>query len=390
MKPTIKTYINHTAILLTVLSLFSCGGGKPDQAETKTETKPKVENSTRVTLTDAQRTTAGIDTGHADNRPVATTLKVTGAIDVPPQNMVSISFPMGGYLKSSKLLPGMHVSRGETIAMMEDQQFIQLQQDYLTAKAKLVYAQKDFERQRDLNASKASSDKLFQQAQADYSSQKIMVSSFAEKLRLIGMNPASVTDGSITRSAAVRSPIDGYVSKVNVNIGKYVNPSDVLFEIVDPRDIHLALDVFEKDVNLLHQGQKVIAYTNSNPDKKYECTIVLIGKDLTDQRKTEVHCHFEQYDKNLLPGTFMNAEIEVTANNALTLPEDAIVNFESKSYAFKVKGKNTYEIVEIKPGVAREGYVELLANSSELRNQTFVTKGAYSLLMKMKNTGEDE
>ncbi|MES2063109.1 MAG: efflux RND transporter periplasmic adaptor subunit [Bacteroidota bacterium] len=390
MKPTIKIYINHTAVLLIVLSLFSCGGGKPDQAETKTETKPKAENSTTVTLTDAQRTTAGIDTGHAANRPVATTLKVTGAIDVPPQNMVSISFPMGGYLKSSKLLPGMHVSRGETIAMMEDQQFIQLQQDYLTAKAKLVYAQKDFERQRDLNASKASSDKLFQQAQADYSSQKILVSSLAEKLRLIGMNPASVTDGSITRSAAVRSPIDGYVSKVNVNIGKYVNPSDVLFEIVDPRDIHLALDVFEKDVNLLHQGQKVIAYTNSNPDKKYECTIVLIGKDLTDQRKTEVHCHFEQYDKNLLPGTFMNAEIEVTANNALTLPEDAIVNFESKSYAFKVTGKNTYEIMEIKPGVAREGYVELLANSSELRNQTFVTKGAYSLLMKMKNTGEDE
>jgi cobalt-zinc-cadmium efflux system membrane fusion protein len=320
---------------------------------------------------------------------VASTLKVTGAIDVPPQNMVSISFPMGGYLKSSKLLPGMHVRKGETIAMMEDQQFIQLQQDYLTAKAKLLYAQKDFERQRDLNASKASSDKLFQQAQADYSSQKILVSSLAEKLRLIGMNPSSVTDGRITRSAAVRSPIDGYVSKVNVNIGKYVNPSDVLFEIVDPRDIHLALDIFEKDVSLLHQGQKVIAYTNSNPNKKYECSIVLIGKDLTDQRKTEVHCHFEQYDKSLLPGTFMNAEIEVSGNKALTLPEDSIVNYESKSYAFKVTGKNTYEMVEIKPGITREGFVELTAGGSEFVKQTFVTQGAYSLLMKMKNTGDE-
>jgi membrane fusion protein, heavy metal efflux system len=384
----IKFYIQKAALLSVALALFSCGG-QTEKTETTTEEKPKTENSTIVTLTDAQVKTAGIDTGHAGNRPVATTLKVTGAIDVPPQNMVSISFPMGGYLKSSKLLPGMHVSRGETIAIMEDQQFIQLQQDYLTAKAKLTYAQKDFERQRDLNASKASSDKLFQQAQADYDSQKIMVSSLAEKLRLIGMNPAKVTDGSITRSASVRSPIDGYVSKVNVNIGKYVNPSDVLFEIVDPRDIHLALDVFEKDVNLLHEGQKVIAYTNSNPDKKYECTIVLIGKDLTDQRKTEVHCHFEQYDKNLLPGTFMNAGIEVTNNTALTLPEDAIVNFESKSYAFTVKGKNSYEIIEVKPGVAKDGYVELMADSSELRKQTFVTKGAYSLLMKMKNTEED-
>lgn len=86
----------------------------------------------------------------------------------------------------------------------------------------------------------------------------------------------------------------------------------------------------------------------------------------------------------------MNAEIEINANRPLTLPEDAIVNYENKSYAFKVKGKNAYEIVEIKPGIAKDGYVELLANSSELRNQTFVIKGAYSLLMKMKNTGEDE
>ncbi|MFA6086326.1 efflux RND transporter periplasmic adaptor subunit [Mucilaginibacter sp.] len=389
MKFTIKTYIQTTTVILIAVTFFSCGN-QPDKTETQTAETPAKPNSTTVTLTDAQLKTAGIDTGHAANRPVATTLKVTGAIDVPPQNMVSISFPMGGYLKSSQLLPGMHVSRGETIALMEDQQFIQLQQDYLTAKTKLNYAQKDFERQRDLNQSKANSDKVFQQAQSDYESQKILVRALAEKLRLIGLNPAKVTDGNITRSAAVRSPIDGYVSKVNVNIGKYVNPSDVLFEIVDPRDIHLALDVFEKDVPLLHSGQKVIAYTNSSPDKKYICEIVLIGKDLTDQRKTEVHCHFEQYDKNLLPGTFMNAEIEVTANNALTLPEEAIVNYENKSYAFKVKGKNSFEMMEVKTGITKAGFVELTATGAELRSQTFVTKGAYSLLMKMKNTGEDE
>jgi cobalt-zinc-cadmium efflux system membrane fusion protein len=60
---------------------------------------------------------------------------VNGKIDVPPQNMVSISVPLGGYLKSTKLLEGMHISKGEVIAIMEDQQYIQLQQDYLTAKA---------------------------------------------------------------------------------------------------------------------------------------------------------------------------------------------------------------------------------------------------------------
>jgi cobalt-zinc-cadmium efflux system membrane fusion protein len=296
---------------------------------------------------------------------------------------------MGGYLKSSHLLPGMHVNKGQTIALMEDQQFIQLQQDYLTAKARLQFAQKDYERQRDLNASKASSDKLFQQAQADYQSQKILVSSLAEKLRLIGMNPASLSDNNITRAAAVRSPIDGYVSRVNVNVGKYVNPTDVLFEVVDPNDIHLALDVFEKDVPLLRPGQTVTAYTNSKPDKKYLCKIVLIGKDLSDERKTVVHCHFEQYDKSLLPGTFMNAEIEITSNKGLTLPEDAIVSYENKTYAFVVTGKNAYRLTEIQPGISRDGRVALAANNAELAKQTFVTKGAYSLLMTLKNSADE-
>ncbi|RZA02515.1 MAG: efflux RND transporter periplasmic adaptor subunit [Sphingobacteriaceae bacterium] len=388
MKTTLKIYLQKYAIVLCTVLLYSCG-----TSTNKTETQPAdtatVEDAATITLTPEQAKNAVIDTGSALTRGLATTLRVTGAIDVPPQNMVSISFPMGGYLKSTKLLPGMHISKGEVVAVMEDQQFIQLQQDYLTAKAKLIYTQKDFERQRDLNQSKANSDKVFQQAQSEYESQKILVGSLAEKLRLIGMNPAKVTDGTITRSAAVRSPIDGYVTKVNVNIGKYVNPSDVLFEIVDPRDIHLALDVFEKDVTLLHEGQKVIAYSNGRPDKKYICEIVLIGRDLSDQRKTVVHCHFEQYDKNLLPGTFMNAEIEVKKGNSLTLPEDAIVNYENKTFAFIAKGKNTYEITEVKTGVTQDGYTEVSAYGKNISKQTFVTKGAYTLLMAMKNTAEE-
>jgi cobalt-zinc-cadmium efflux system membrane fusion protein len=388
MKSTLKTHLQKYIVVLFAIAFYSCGS-QADKTETTAAETGVTEDNTTVTLTAAQAKNAVIDTGHALNRGLSTTLKVTGAIDVPPQNMVSISFPMGGYLKSTKLLPGMHISKGEVVAMMEDQQFIQLQQDYLTAKAKLIYTQKDYERQRDLNQSKANSDKIFQQAQSEYEGQKILVSSLAEKLRLIGMNPARVTDGTITRSAAVRSPIDGYVTKVNVNIGKYVNPSDVLFEIVDPRDIHLALDVFEKDVTLLHEGQKVIAYTNGRPDKKYICEIVLIGRDLSDQRKTVVHCHFEQYDKNLLPGTFMNAEIEVKKGNTLTLPEEAIVNYENKTFAFVVKGPNQYEITEVKTGVAQGGYIEVSATGKDLSSQTFVTKGAYTLLMKMKNTAEE-
>jgi cobalt-zinc-cadmium efflux system membrane fusion protein len=383
------SYIHKALMMLIAFTFLSCSD-YPNKQDTSQAEKPAQKGSMMVSLTNAQLKNAGIDTGHVQIRKILSTLKVNGIIDVPPQNRVSISFPMGGYLKSSQLLPGMHVRKGEPIALMEDQQFIQLQQDYLLSKAKLTYTEKEFLRQRDLNQSKASSDKVFQQAQADYESQKITVKSLSEKLRLIGMNPAKLDDGNISRDVAVYSPINGYVTKVNVNIGKYVNPTDVLFEIVDPSDIHLALDVFEKDINLLYPGQKVLAYTNSDPDKKYNCKVILIGKDLSDQRKIEVHCHFLQNDPALIPGTFMNAEIEVKSTNALTLPDEAIVQYENKNYAFRVKSKGSFEMLEVKTGSSKDGFTELVSSNKDLQNQIFVTKGAYSLLMKMKNTGEDE
>jgi cobalt-zinc-cadmium efflux system membrane fusion protein len=114
---------------------------------------------------------------------------------------------------------------------------------------------------------------------------------------------------------------------VNVNIGKYISPTEVLFELIDPSDIYLALKVFEKDLDKLYIGQKLIAYTNNEPDKKHRATIMLIGKDLSPDRNADVHCHFAIFDKTLVPGTYMNAEIQVKNSQALALPSEAIVSF---------------------------------------------------------------
>jgi cobalt-zinc-cadmium efflux system membrane fusion protein len=62
---------------------------------------PAIENTT--TLTDAQIKNAGIETGKIEQKQISSLLKLNGKIDVPPQNLVSISVPMGGYLKYTKL-----------------------------------------------------------------------------------------------------------------------------------------------------------------------------------------------------------------------------------------------------------------------------------------------
>lgn len=372
---------NTLITIIAFLFLASCGNKK---SEEETIEKTTVENIT--TLTDAQIKNAGIQTGKIEQKEISATLKLNGKIDVPPQNLVSISVPMGGYLKSTKLLEGMFVNKGQVLCIVEDQQYIQLQEDYLLAKAKIGYAKAEFERQRELNQSKASSDKVYQQAQAEYNSLSVMVQSYGEKLKFAGINPNNVSAKTISKSINVYSPISGYISKVNVNTGKYVNPSDILFEIVNPTDIHLALTIFEKDINKLAIGQSLVAYTNTDPDKKYPCKIILIGKDFSENRSTEMHCHFTKYDKTLLPGMYMNAEVELKSQHSNVLPSDAIVNFENKNYVFVTRQNKQFEMKEVSIGNSENGFTEIL--SEDLKEFRIVTKGAYSILMKIKNVEE--
>ena len=371
-------------IIALILTLNSCESKKATaEATDSTSVESSIAN-----LSEKQVQNIGITTGTLEQKSFSTILKVSGRVDVPPQNLISVSVPLGGYLKNSHLIPGMFVRKGESIAIIEDQQYIQLQQDFLTTQSKIGFLENEYQRQKELNQSKASSDKVFQQAEMDLKLQRIVVKSLAEKLKLAGINPEKLNENSISKSINIYSPINGYVSKVNVNIGKYISPTDVMFELVNTSDIHLALKIFEKDLDKLSIGQKVIAYTNTHPDKKYPCEILLIGKSLNEERNTEVHCHFEVYDKALIPGTYMNAEIAVTNVKSYVLPEDAIVRFENKQYVFVKKSATQFEMIEVQIGNTEKGFTEVI-KTENLNNQTFVLHGAYSLLMSLKNKSEE-
>lgn len=375
-------------LYLVCAAVLAAGCGR--KAEEKAAVvQEQAADSAIVKLSAQQMSTAGVAVGTAEESTVSGSIRLQGSIDVPPQSTVSVSFPLGGYLKSTSLLPGMHVNRGEVLGVLEDMQFIQLQQDYLSAKERLVVAQNEYQRYQELNASKAASDKVFQQSRAEMQSQRINLQALAQKLELIGINPRRLTALNISKSINILSPIDGFVSKVNVNIGKYTSPTDVLFELVNPKDIHLALNVYEKDVNSLSIGQRVVAYKNEAPDKKYEAEIILISKNLDQDRMATVHCHFEQFDSSLLPGMFMNAEVAVNDKKALTVDEEAIVRWENKFYVFVQLGKDSFRMTRINPGNHAGGKEQFEAEGITTQTR-LITKNAYVLLMKMKNSGEAE
>lgn len=375
-----RTYI---ATVLGMLFIVSC---KSDKKQPQNDIEAnKQENS--IVLTNEQVKNAGLVVGNPQEKNVKGILNLQGTVTVPPKSVVSISIPLGGYIKKTDLIAGMHVKKGQLLAVVEDMQYIQLQQDYLTAKEKFQLSQSEFNRQKELNAKKASSDKLYEQTATEMQTQRINMASLAQKLALLGIAPKTLTSSNISKTIAILSPINGLVSKVNVNVGKYISPTDMLFELMETSDVVLVMNAFEKDVHLLSVGQTVTAFTNSNPSKKYIAKIAYINQSLNGDRAAEVVCKINQYDASLLPGLFINAEAEFENEEALTVPEDAVVRWQGKFFVFTHTGNNNYKMINVVPGTINEGYRQI---KSDLINSSskIVTKNAYTLLMTFMNSGE--
>jgi len=350
----------------------------------------KKSNDSLVTLTAAQRNQAALQIGKPIEAEIQEVIKVNGLVDVPPQSMVSVSFPLGGYLKKSHLLPGISVKKGEVIAEMEDKSYVELQQEYLVDKAKLEYLAIDLQRQKELSDQEATSKKSYQQVQSEFKSVQIMVKSFEEKLRIIGIDPQKLTVNNISHTVAVRSPITGFVTKVNVNIGKYVNPADVLFELVNPNDIHAALTVFEKDLSRIQKGMKAFVTLANQPNKKYEVEVILVTKNVDEARAGLVHCHFEQPNHELLPGMFLSGEFMENTSKQIAIPEEALVRYSGKDYVFTVKTDSSFELTPVEAGVKQNGLVGVRSAGKDWLAKKIVTKNAFMLLGMLKNKGEDE
>ncbi|WP_033402451.1 efflux RND transporter periplasmic adaptor subunit [Dyadobacter beijingensis] len=382
---------NIAFALLLAFAAAACKPGADKEAGEAAEA-PATEETSQVDLTQAQYETAGIETAGFSVRKLSGTVAANGVIDIPPQNLVSISAPLGGFVRKSELLQGMKVQKGEVLAVVENPDFIPMQQDYLETQGKLEYAGQEYQRQSELSKENVNAQKALQQASSELKVLLARLAGLKERIRTAGIDMAGLEKGHIASTASIRSPIAGSVTVVNVNLGKYVNPTDVMFEIVDTDHLHVELAVFEQDIPKVKLGQLVRFRVSNNPAQEDLAKVYLINQKINDDRTVRVHCHLESEDHSLLPQNFVKAVIETGANPVNALPDEAVVDFEGKSYVFvkDPKKERGFDMVEVSRGISENGFTEVKMPATAKENSTFVVKGAYALLSKLKNADEEE
>lgn len=373
-------------ILLTTIILSSCGTN-PKSTTTKEDSVDVASNI--VQLTKEQASLAQLELASIEQGKMKGMTHLNGVIDVQPTGIASVSIPMGGYIQDINLIPGTFVKKGQVLATVKDPAYVQLQENYLATKAKLSYLQQDLDRQKALLTQEAVSKKSFQQIQADYNTNAIQLKALSEQLKLINIQPESLTTEKMSSLVQLVAPIAGYISKVNINRGKYVTPSDILLEIINPNDIHAAITIYEKDIANFKVGMKGTVTLTQDPAKKYPVSVLAVAHNINEDKTALLHCHFDKIPANVLPGMFLTADMVVETKDAVLIPIVSVQRFQGKDYIFIQSAENVFEVKEIQVIQSNATFVTVSnTDANTWIGKQIVVKNAFSLLGKLMNKSE--
>ena len=325
---------------------------------------------------------------------LSTTVKTNGQLELPPQNKASLSAVISGRVKEVKVIEGQKVRKGQVLAVMENPEAIDLQQEYVALKNQVEYVELDYKRKKELYQDSIGSAKEYQKVKSEYFSLKAEFDGVRAKLKLLNYSTSQLDNGKISSTFNVISPIEGHVRLVEINIGKFVQPQEEMFEIVDNDHIHMDLMVYEKDIDKIKDGQKVVFSISTHPEHVFYGKVFSVGKAFeSDLKAVRVHAEITSKPTGLLPGMYVDARIVIDSNEVQSVPVGAVIDVEGLSYIFVVNDAESDEVhmafskIEINKGAMDMGFVEVVPAQPIPDNPKVVINGVYYILAEM-NKGE--
>ena len=383
-----------TIILLSII-MTSCSNSDKKKAVNTNfeELKDDHNESEEAILTQKQFEALKMQIDTIALRNMSSYVEANGSLEVPPQNEAAITSVVGANVVSINVIEGDKVNKGQVVAYLSHPNIIKMQTDYLNAYSNSNYLMKIYERQQKLYNAGVGSGANFQKAEAEYEASKANVNGSEAQLRLLNINAASVRNGKIAQSISLRSPIEGFVQKVEVKTGQYVEPQTELFEIVNTHHVHADLMVFEKDVYKVKKGQKVIFKVQSIRDEELTAEIYSVSKTFEDNPKAvHVHAEIENKKGNLIPGMYIKGKIQFENSKTKALPESAIIKEGDRFYVFSAERENedwSFKPIEVLLGTKDGNWVSVQFPDELEKNTRFAYNNAYYLIAEMKK-GEAE
>ena len=393
MKKEIKTIL-----MMSVISamLLSCDSGESGHQHNEVDQEESHEMEV-VHFSAQQFESLDMKVDSLPIRNMSSYVEANGQLEVPPQNEAAVTAIIGANITTIRVIEGEKVAKGKILAYLSHPNLIKLQTDYVNNWSQLRFLEKEYERQKRLYEENVGSGKEFQKTQADYQSMMALVRGFEAQLKLMSINLDRVQSSDIYDQVPVITPIDGYIRKVLVKTGQYVEPQTEMFDIVNNDHVHADLMVFEKDMHKVKEGQSVKFSIASLPDRELSATIYSVGKAFEpDPKAIHLHAEIENKQGLLIPGMYVRGRILVDDKDCYALPESGVVREGDKNFIFIADIEENHDEnewhfkpIEVVVGEQDDGWVEVKPLQPIESKLQVAWNNAYYLLAEMKK-GETE
>lgn len=235
-----------------------------------------------------------------------------------------------------------------------------------------------------MSVNNATSKRNEQQAQANFDRLTALIRSYKEQLTMIGINSNGLSAQNIRKSVTISSPMNGVVTALNVAKGAFFDSNQQLIELLDLKKTETHVQVFQSDLQSISINDKTVATLS---DVELKGRVVRIVPSLDQNNAATVVVEWDD-PANLYVGVGFKLAIEQKEIELMTLPSEAVLNWNRKNYVFVQSEVNRYELVEVEK--LQENGTRVGVKGAISLSDKVVIKNAYTLLMAMKNQEKED
>lgn len=377
-------YISLSAL---VMLMVACGKKTEPSVETAESAAAVKMNSNEILLNTQQLAQAGIETGTFSMRPLDAYLDVNSELVLGKENTALVSAFTDGIISELRVHNNSTVAKGGVIAVLRKPDLLDLQQQFLENKDRLVFLEAEYQRYKALKESDATATKNFQKAEADWRGAQTASKLLAAKLKQYQIDPNKLTADNLRTELLITTPVGGLVTRVDASLGQALSMGESICEVSNLAYLHPVLYVYEKDLNRVKAGQKVELRFPGAGEQVFKAHIDYLERSVDAERKTvRVHARFDNPGTSnhaqMAKGSFLNAHIDLAKEGLLpALPEEAVIQEKEGYFIFYLEKKDAqgsiFRKVGVKRGAAGDGYVAVEPQESLPTDAAIVLKGAY-------------
>lgn len=381
--------------LIAAASLFAVGCSAPEPDEAEGDEGISIDLVDRVALTDDALASLELTYATAAVMELTPTLEVPAELIPDPDRLAEIGARVSGRIVEVFVNTGDRVSQSDPLLAIESAEVGRAWADLVAARAGERVARRALDRQQELLDGRVTSVRAFEETQSAWEIAEAELRAALTRLASLGVaepaeppaNPARVT---------LFSPIAGSVTARTVSLGQWVEPANILLQVIDLEEVWLEASVYEQEMRYVDVGQQVQVEVRAFPDDVFLGTVERLAGVLDEKtRSIGVRIALANEGGRLRPGMFATARIQGThaheSRELVAIPWAAVQEIDGHQAVFVRAGDGVFEVRSVHTAERAGDFVEILTGlevgDEVVADGSFLLKGQ---LLRSELAEEDE